>query len=323
MAPLDLNDEAGASCMTAGYVLNDAAAIVTTWSTDPMALPMEAERACDPTFDFCEYLCTDRKAKLRAFLDVDVMIVLTDTKPLSSYKHWDDVCEAMHQRFRYTGWKNEKWGYCIIPIIEGTGLDQVHFTWSMVHVMEVLHALFPNKFIWMQYHDATFGLAETVTLVGLAQKTLMVTGQQSSSIAETGLLFFAEHIALVNARLIGIPPESGQHVDGVAILSSVEIDNMQSYVVRSVILARRRHFLTSRLDSIPQQQLPLCHTPLYGCKTDSIHSLLAAYTLLSLAINMGGWPQGNFLFVSRSGSVQGRARSIPLHPSSLHLPQNH
>ena len=204
-----VRDEQGPSCMTAGYVAKASTALTARCAdSDKVHNISVADR--DPTLDFCQCLLknSDGNAILKHFFMVDCMIVLTDTKELATYNHWQNVCEVMTQRSRYRGPQQEDWAWCFIPMNRSTGLDKVHFTWSMVHVMEVLHLLFPSKFFWMQDHDATFiGLVETVTHLSLARRTLMVTCQQMSSTPKPGLLFFSENKAFVNTGLVGIPPE--------------------------------------------------------------------------------------------------------------------
>ena len=251
----EIQDEEGPSCMTAGYVAKASAPLTARCADSDKVHDIEVADP-DPTLDFWGYLFKEGMEILNHFLMVDCMIVLTDTRDLATYGHWENVCEVMKQRSRYRGPKSEEWAWCYIPVDSTTGLDRVHFTWGIVHVMEVLHALFPRKFFWTQDHDAAFiGLVETVTFLSLARRTLMVTCQQMSSTPAPGLIFFSERKAFVNAGLIGIPPEPEECCEAVAILSADDISTREPEDVRELVLERRRLFLRSRSHNIPLGRL--------------------------------------------------------------------
>ncbi len=159
-----VRDEQGPSCMTAGYVAKASTALTARCAdSDKVHNISVADR--DPTLDFCRYLLKNREGNeiLQQFVMVDCVVVLTDTTELAMYEHWQNVCKVMTQRSIYKGPKREEWAWCYTPVNQSTDLDRVHFTWSVVHVLEVLHELSPSKFLWVQDHDATFiGLVETL-----------------------------------------------------------------------------------------------------------------------------------------------------------------
>ena len=90
----------------------------------------------------------------------------------------------------YRGPAQERWGYCYIQVQAENGLNQVHFTWSLVHVMEVLHTFSPHKNLLMADHDACFvGLVEFESLLQVATRTQEVVYHANGRVPKVGMLF--------------------------------------------------------------------------------------------------------------------------------------
>ena len=191
----------GPTLMSTGYTPNGE---VPSPHTDP---PSQVENVPsqddilkqDPTLNFCKWLFSNPEGQkiLELFAEtseekaVDVMIVLTDTNALEDYPHWRYVEDTLKKRMNYRGPAQERWGYCYIQVQAENGLNQVHFTWSLVHVMEVLHTLFLHKHILMADHDACFvGLVEFESLLHFATRTQEVVYHANGRVPKVGVFFF-------------------------------------------------------------------------------------------------------------------------------------
>ena len=94
-----VRDEQGPSCVTAGYVAKASTAL-TARCADSDKVHNISVADHDPTLDFCRYLLKNHEGNeiLQQLVMVDCVVVLTDTKELATYSHWQNVCKFMTQR---------------------------------------------------------------------------------------------------------------------------------------------------------------------------------------------------------------------------------
>ncbi len=89
-----------------------------------------------------------------AYRKANTVIVITDNRNLNGLTHWPHVARMLHERLQVK--HQQDWTAVFVPLNQQTGLDQVHYTWGAVYVMEALIAASPNKSFIMMDHDAAF-----------------------------------------------------------------------------------------------------------------------------------------------------------------------
>ena len=78
-----------------------------------------------------------------SFMEADVVVVLTDSNPLTEYPHWRHTSRVFRERIRMSN--SERWTVVVVPLTDETGLGSVHYTWGSPFVLEALMAAAPGK----------------------------------------------------------------------------------------------------------------------------------------------------------------------------------
>ena len=78
-----------------------------------------------------------------AFLQANVVLVLTDSNPLTDYPHWHHTGRIIRERLKMVA--AERWTAVYVPLTEATGMHKVHYTWGATFVIEALFASDPTK----------------------------------------------------------------------------------------------------------------------------------------------------------------------------------
>ncbi len=86
------------------------------------------------------------------FVQAKTVILITDNRDISMLPHWPHLARLLHERLRAT--LTDRWTSVFVPLDETIGLDQIHFTWGAVYVLEAIRAAHPDKHYTLMDHDA-------------------------------------------------------------------------------------------------------------------------------------------------------------------------
>ena len=104
-----------------------------------------------------------------AVANAQVLLIITDTDNLENTPHWQYTSRLIRERCALTTTENkELWTPVFVPLNYDAGLEQIHYTWGGVFVLEAFAMLFPYKTYIMWDHDAApTSLWETAGLVSM------------------------------------------------------------------------------------------------------------------------------------------------------------
>ena len=132
-----------------------------------------------------------------------VVLVLTDSNPLTDYPHWRHTGRVLRERMRMAA--TERWTAIYVPLTEATGMHKVHYTWGATFVIEALFASDPTKNYVLWDHDAAptilYELDDLAEVLLLSTPTTWADGSTAEN-RHIAVIGIAEKCSPVNACIV-------------------------------------------------------------------------------------------------------------------------
>ena len=140
------------------------------------------------------------------FRRADVIVLITDSRNPSQLAHWKHTGRLWHSRCSLR--KTEAWALLWMPLNDTTGLDQVHWVWGAVFILQALAAYWPRKHLILADHDAApTSLWEISDLIHLANLGSRGFGTQQcreppEAVEPPAALVVSDSVRELNAGLV-------------------------------------------------------------------------------------------------------------------------
>ena len=256
-----------------------------------------------------------------AFRDADVVVIITDSEPLSSYGHWKHTARILSDRMTWT--HMEKWTMLFVPLDEDSGLSGVHYTWGATFVVEMLIAIDPSKHYIMMDHDAApTTLFEVHDILKYCQTQAMIRPWTPKSmdedLSDVGIIVISEYMSPVNAGLVIFPAHWDASLTSeertiaavvqavkdrrAAVLHSKSLFAFAETSFTRPILPKQDFSAEQFEEAWTQETLhrPFIGTPFHHVQAHSSGDFAAIWALFGLVFNWLGFPKKNNLYKNRS-----------------------